>query len=144
MGGKSCRPGRAWCSSPGCCYHGPIHGTAVILLQTLFGNSCFSHLPACSTAILTTHFVSGICVRVSGQAAHTLRVNQLMPYPIYSCHLLIYNFHGAIKIKTLSSVFQDLFFTHPTFCYAGDSPPTGSSPRCCAACGLWSQCCLGN
>lgn len=114
MGGKACRPGRSWCSSPGCCCcHGPAHGPAAILLQTLFGNSCFSHLPACYIAISTTLFVSGICVRVPGQAAHTLRVNQLVPYPIYSCHPLIYKLHGAIKVKTLSSVLQDLFFNPP-------------------------------
>ena len=91
-----------------------------------------------------TFYFMSLCDSAKPGCAHTQRVKQLVPCLIYSCHPLIYKFHDAIKIKTLSFVLQDLFFTCPTLCYAGDSPPTHSSPSSSAACGLWSRYCLGN
>lgn len=89
-----------------------------------------------------TFFLMSLCD--SAKPGSTHRVKQPVPCLIYSCHPLIYKFHDAIKIKTLSFVLQYLLFTCPTLCCSGNSPPTCSSPSTCVACGLWSRYCLGN
>lgn len=89
-----------------------------------------------------TFFLMSLCD--SAKPGSTHRVKQPVPCLIYSCHPLIYKFHDAIKIKTLSFVLQYLLFTCPTLCCSGNSPPTCSSPSSCVACGLWSRYCLGN
>lgn len=104
-----------------------------------------SHISWLATSPFWLHFLfHGSVWQSQPGCTHTHRVKQLLPCLIYSCHPLIYKFHDAIKIQTLSFVLQDLLFTGPTLCYAGDSPPTRSSPSSRAACGLWSQYCLGN
>lgn len=116
--------------------------------QWSFRKSCVgtpaSHISCLVTSPFRLHFLFHESVWQCQARLHTHRLKQLMPCLIYSCHTSIYKFHDAIKIKTLSFVLQDLFFTRPTLCYAGDSPPTCSSPSFHVACGLWSQYCLGN
>lgn len=91
-----------------------------------------------------TFFLMSLCGSAKPGCTHRERVKQPVPCLIYSCHPLIYKFHDAIKVKTPSFVLQYLFFTCPTLCCSGNSPPTCSSPSSYVACGLWSKYCLGN